>query len=590
MKPADFTRVFDILSYQQEKYPQPEALNYALNNKWINYPIEQLQVQVNAVSSWLLKNDFKKGDTIAIVPATGNPLWMIIDFACQQIGMITVPLHPTASAGEIEFILAEVQAKICITSNIEQLEKVKPLFTSKHLYHLRDSENEFFPPLHANFPAIDIDEVTSITQSISPADVVCILYTSGTTGTPKGAVLTHHNIVSNIKSILPLFPIKAGDRVLSFLPFSHVFERTTCYAYLAFGASVHFCESVDTVAENFKIVKPVFFTSVPKTLERMYAYLGHQCEQKNKIKRWLVRWAMKVGEDYQDDSRKSIAYSLKLFLARILVLNRWRNALSSKTKYIVVGAAALRPEIARLFSAARVATLSGYGMTEAAPFIAVNRPEPGMNKFGTVGLPIPGVKIKLDDINDNGEGEILVQGPNVMQGYFNRPELNAEVFTTDGWFRTGDLGKLMNKRFLTITGRKKDLFKTTAGIYIAPQELENHLLTSPFILQNMIYGFNKPFVMVLLVPDFSMLKNWCDENSIHYTSPQFMIHNIKVIQKIQIEIDGLNQTLASYKKIKKFILCDSEWTTENGDLTTSLKIMRNRVYEKFKSEIEKAYG
>jgi long-chain acyl-CoA synthetase len=256
---------------------------------------------------------------------------------------------------------------------------------------------------------------------------------------------------------------------------------------------------------------------------------------------------------------------------------------------MVVGAAALRPEIGRLFSAAGVMTLSGYGMTEASPFIAVNRPEPGMNKFGTVGLPGPGVEIKLDNPNENGEGEILVRGPNIMSGYFNRPELNAEVFTSDGWFRTGDIGKMVNKRFLAITDRKKDIFKTSSGIYVAPQELEELLKSSPFISQAMVHGFNKPFVIAVLVPHFVLLQTWCEEHGIHWTSPQFMVHNIKVIQKFQQELDQLNQTLPNYKKIQKFILSETEWTTDGGELTTSLKMIRARLFDKHQTEIEKLY-
>ena len=593
MSAVDFTRVFDILTYQQQKYAQVSALNYSVDGKWEAYSVQEIQQRANSISAWLLNNGFQKGDTIAIIPRMGSPLWMMLDFGCQQVGVITVPLHPTSSSEEMEFILDEVQAKVCIAADVELLNKVKTVFQHQHLYHLENSVDGFFPACqpepvegqtHTRFDKL------SVTSAIEPTDTLCILYTSGTSGTPKGAVLTHQNIVSNIKSLLPLFPINPGDKILSFLPFSHIFERTSCFAYMAFGANIYFSQDLKNVNHDFRSVKPVFCTTVPKTLERMYEILEEKRQQRKGYERLFVKWAMRVGEQFKSDKRKDFLFGLKLFLARTVVLNRWRKALGGNLKYMVVGAAALRPEIGRLFSAAGVMTLSGYGMTEASPFIAVNRPEPGMNRFGTVGLPGPGVEIKLHNPNENGEGEILVKGPNIMSGYFNRPELNSEVFTADGWFRTGDIGKMVNKRFLTITDRKKDIFKTSSGIYIAPQELESLLVSSPFISQAMVHGFNKPFVIAVLVPHFAVLQSWCDEQQIHWTSPTYMIHNIKVIQKFRAEIDQLNGKLPNYKKIQKFVLSDSEWTTESGELTTSLKMIRTKLAEKYQSEIEKLYS
>jgi long-chain acyl-CoA synthetase len=321
----------------------------------------------------------------------------------------------------------------------------------------------------------------------------------------------------------------------------------------------------------------------------MYEILEEQREQKGALKKMLVTWAMKVGEQFKSEKRKGFLFGLKLFLARVLVLNRWKKGLGGKMKFTVVGAAALRSDIGRLFSAAGVMTLSGYGMTEASPFIAVNRMEPGMNQFGTVGLPVPGVEIRLDELNENGEGEILVKGPNIMKGYLNRPELNIDVFTPDGWFRTGDVGKMVNKRFLAITDRKKDIFKTSSGIYIAPQPLESHFMTSPFISQCLVIGFNKPFVCAILVPHWNLLQTWCEESGVHWTSPQFMVHNIKVIQKMQEEVDRLNELLQNYQRVNKFILSEVDWTVESGELTTSFKMIRSKLLEKYKIELEKLY-
>ncbi len=585
----DFLRVFDIVEYQQKKYSQQAALNYLAEGRWTSLSTVHIQQQIDSLSCWLIGQDFQKGDCVALIPKMGSPLWMMIDLACQQLGMVIVPIHPTSSSAEMKFILDETMTKICITADAQLYERVKTV-SSLPVFHLEEEQTGFLSALsQQNQTHLLTDELLKRKNNISETDVVAIMYTSGTSGTPKGAILTHQNVVSNIKSILPLLPIKQGDRVLSFLPFSHIFERTSCYAYLAYGANIYFSQKLESISSDFKTVRPLFCTCVPRTLERMYEILEEQRQQKSILKKKLVTWAMKIGEQFKSEQPTDLLFGLKLFIAQLMVLNKWKFGLGGKMKYMVVGAAALRPEIGRLFSAAGVMTLSGYGMTEASPFITVNRPEPGMNKFGTVGLPVPGVEIIFDEVNENNEGEILVKGPNIMQGYFNRPELNKEVFTEEGWFRTGDVGKMTNKRFLTITDRKKDIFKTSSGIYIAPQPLERHFAASPFISQCLIIGFNKTFVSAILVPHFALLKIWCEENGIHWTAPQFMVHNIKVIQKMQGEVDGLNAMLQNYQRVQKFILSEANWTVESGELTTSLKIIRANLIEKYKREIEKVY-
>jgi long-chain acyl-CoA synthetase len=589
----DFTRVFDILSYQQKKYPQRKALSGKRLGQWGFHSIEMVIQKTNRVSCWLIENGYQKGDRIAVMPKMGSPDWLIIDFACQQAGLILVPVHPTATLEEVTFILHETEAKIFIAADAALYSKLLALKDSsscKKLFHLEEGADGYLLAL--------INEVTTSNHSVEletrknqilPEDVLVILYTSGTSGTPKGVVLTHANVVSSIKSMLTILPLNPGHRVLSFLPFSHIFERTASFTYMAFGAEIYFSQRLDELSQDFKSVRPFCCTTVPKTLEKMHDILSEKLLEENVVKRSVIKWAMLVGEKYKDKQRQDALYRIKLFVARLLVLNTFRKALGGKIKFIVVGAAALRPDIGRLFSAAGMLTLSGYGMTEASPIISVNRTEPGLNQFGTVGIPAPGVQIKIDSPNENGEGEILVKGPNIMRGYYNRPEQTREVFTEDGWFRTGDVGKMVNKRFLAITDRKKDIFKTSAGKYVAPQVLENHFTTSSFILQCLILGFNKPFVSALLVPNYSMLKTWCEEQGIHWTAPTYMVHNIKVIKKFQDEVDRLNETLQGFERIKKFILSEEEWTVENKDLTTSFKPRRARLLEKHKNEIEKMY-
>jgi long-chain acyl-CoA synthetase len=593
MMQSDFLRVFDLVDYQSAKYPQVHCLNYWHDDKWLGFTTSDVKKRVDFISSWLIENGFEMGQRVALVPRQGSAQWMMLDFACQQVGLVIVPIHPTAPADESAFIIQETEATLCITADVGLYHKINALANRcpslKKIYHLEIDEEGYLPALQVKTIRSETSEkAVRIKGKIKPEDLLAIVYTSGTSGQPKGAMLTHYNVVSNIKSVLPILPLEAGQRVLSFLPFSHIFERTSCYAYFAFGVCIYFSDNLNQVTNDFKTVQPYFCTTVPKTLERMYDILQEQRLEKNWWKKKWITWAMDIGEHYQDESRSGIVYSIKLLFARWFVLYRWRRALGGKMKYMAVGAAALRPEISRLFSSAGVVTLAGYGMTEASPYISVNRP--GYHKFGTVGLPVPSVEIKLGEQNEQGEGEILVKGPNIMQGYYKRPELNEQLFTPDGWLRTGDIGKMVYKHFLTITDRKKDIFKTTAGIYIAPQPLENHFNKSPFIQQCLVVGFNKPFVSAVLVPNFQMLKNWCDEYNIHWTSPTYMIHNIKVIGKMQVEVDSLNETLENFKRVKKFVLSDTEWTTENGDLTASFKMVRSKLVEKHRVEIEKLYS
>ena len=589
----DFTRVFDILSYQQKKYPQQKAIQGKVNGKWKSYPIDEVIRKTDLTTSWLIENGYQKGDKVAVIPKMGSPDWMVVDFACQQAGLILVPIHPTSTLEEIRFIVSETEAKLCITADVSLSEKIsslKEVTSCKVLYHLeQEREGYFLQNAQYHDAYLDVEKLTQRKSNIQQEDILAILYTSGTSGTPKGVVLTHLNVVSSIKSMLTILPLRPSQRVLSFLPFSHIFERTASFTYMAFGAEIYFSQRLDELNQDFKTAKPFCCTCVPKTLEKMYDILNQKCLEKNIAKRWIIKWAMMVGEKYKDKQRQDILYRLKLIIARLLVLNTFRRALGGKIKFMAVGAAALRPDIGRLFSAAGIITLSGYGMTETSPFISVNRTEPGLNQFGTVGIPVPGVQIKIDSPDDKGEGEILVKGPNVMQGYYHRPEQTQEVFTDDSWFRTGDVGKMVNHRFLAITDRKKDIFKTSSGKYVSPQVLENYFTSSPFIMQCLILGFNKPFVVAVLVPNYSLLKTWCEEQGIHWTAPVYMVHNIKVLKKIQEEVDRLNEPLQSFERVKKFILCEEEWTVENKDLTTSFKPKRTRLLEKHNTQIEKLY-
>jgi len=586
----DFTRVFDILDFQTKKYPQARAAATLRNGNWESVSIHDIQAAADRVSAWLIGQGINKGDRIAVVPKMGSPEWLMIDFGCQQVGAVAVPLHPTSSSSEMGFILNETEAMGCFTADVALLEKVSELKghvpTLKFIFHVDHAADGYFPSL-AESDAITNDTQLELRKAdVTGDDLLSIMYTSGTTGLPKGAMLTHGNVVNSTKSILTIFPLEPGQRVLSFLPFSHIFERASCYGFLAFGVSIHFSKVLEGLSQDFLSVRPHFFTCVPRTLEKMYDYLEEQRESKNILKRSVIAWAMRIGAQ----TRSGWGYRVKLTVARVMVLRRWRRALGGKVRYIGVGAAALRPEIARLFSAAGILPLAGYGMTEASPFISTNRYLPGLHRLDTVGIPVPGVEVRIDSPDEGGEGEILVRGPNIMKGYFKRPELTAEVLTPDGWLRTGDIGKMVAKPFLAITARKKDIFKTSSGKYIAPQAVQNQLSNSPFISQSLVIGFNQPYVIAVLVPHFQLLKNWCEEQNIHWTAPTYMVHNIKVIRKYQDEVDRLNEELQGHERIKKFILSDGEWTVEGKELTTSFKPMRPNLLEKYKTQIEKLYA
>lgn len=529
-----------------------------------------------------------------MVPIMGKPEWMIIDFACQQCGLVTVPVHPISSPQDFELIITETEATLCITADKELYKRVEAvkqkMGKSLNIYHLEEGPG-YFQPLSIAKPNEEaLQKLEVLKSTIRENDLVTILYTSGSSGIPKGVLLSHHNIAHNIKAILTLLPLEPKHRVLSFLPFSHILERMACYGYMAFGVSLYFSQNKESFAHDFKTVKPYFCTSVPRVLEKMYDFMQEQLLDKNIVKKKLVTWALAVGKEYGSGGKLRVWYSVKLFFARVLVLSTWRKRLGGQIRYMVVGAASLQPEIGRLFSAAGIYIVEGYGMTETAPLISINRFEPGLNRFGTVGVVIPGIDIKIEEPNAAQEGEILVKGPNVMQGYFKRPELTQEVFTEDGWFRTGDIGTFVHHRFLKITDRKKDIFKTSTGKYIAPQPLQTHFTKSSFIQRCLIIGFQRPFVTALIVPHFEMLQAWCVQEQIHWTSPEFMVYNIKVRAKLQQEVDALNELLPAVERVRNFVLCHSDWSTESGELTTTQKPVRIRLLEHYQSDIEKMYA
>jgi long-chain acyl-CoA synthetase len=590
----DYRRLFELFSYQEFRFPQKVALAQKKGLKWDAYSTKECIAQINRVSAGLLELGLKKGDKAAIYAHIGSPKWNFLDLGMQQIGLVVVPIHSTVSEEHLLHILTEADIQLCVASKRELFQKadrvrpqapeLKHLFTMEQLPDLPGWQDLILEPTDKHFESFQ-----TIRAGIHEDDLATIIYTSGTTGIPKGVMLSHKNLISNIKSTIALVPVNCDKRVLSYLPLSHVFERMVTYAYMAVGASVYYPQENRALPEQLRAVRPHYFTTVPKSLEDIYGYISNKSRKRGLWWRPLNKWAVSVGEKYNDRVRMSFLYWLKLLVANLLVFGYWRRLLGGKVEGIICGAAALPVKIGKVFSAAGVEIREGYGLTETSPVIAMNRFEPGGYRFGTVGIPIPGVEVKIDQINGEEEGEVLVKGPNVMLGYFKQEKATQEAFDEEGWLKTGDLGKWVHKRFLKITGRKKDLFKTTSGRYIAPEPLENVLKNSDFVNDAIVAGANKPMVVAILYPDFKELKDWCEMNRVHWTSPQFMVYNPRVQKLFQQELDGINEKLPHYMQIKKFLLIYKPWSIESGELTPTFKPIREKIKQQYAKELEKLY-
>ena len=585
----DFTRLFDIPNFQANRYPQKVALAMLEQGKWITFSSEKLVQCIEQTSATLLRLGLKKGNKIALIGKTGSIYWNVLDFAAQQIGVIVVPILSGVPQYQMEYILEESQIEFLFFNQKNDIDNHSYLFSKKYnTYNIENQLIEFFKIITEE----EIEEIERLKNSILPSDLATIIYTSGTSGEPKGVMLSHYNLVSNIKSVLPLVPFINGKATISFLPLSHVFERTITFSYMAMGANIYYTGGIDNLEMCLKSVRPYYWSSVPRVLEKIYDRIIQEREKGNFLKKALINFALRVGERYDERKNYDFLFQVKRMIADVLVYRIWRKSIGGNVRGIVVGAAALQPNLSKLFSAAKIPIREGYGCTETSPVISFNRFEPGGVIYGTVGIPVPGVEVRIEksDEYENGDGEILVKGPNVMMGYFNKKEETEEAFTEDGWYKTGDIGRFENKRFLKITDRKKDLFKTSHGKFISPQVVENQLKTSSFIDQCMVYGLGKPYVVALIVPNFNSLKEWCDEHKIHWTAPQYMVINPKVEAFFKTLIDELNKELEAVEQVKKFHLLFEEWSVTSQELTPTLKMRRKIITDKNKNLLDKLYS
>ncbi|MFN8282427.1 MAG: long-chain fatty acid--CoA ligase [Chitinophagales bacterium] len=583
-------RLFDVLHYQKATHPQQVALATMKNGEWWKSSTDDLIRLSNNLSLGLLKLGIQKEDKIAVITSANRTEWNICDQGIGQIGGINVPIYPTLSAPEIEYILNHAEAKLCIVSDAKLYDKVKGLIgkvpSLKDVYTFDQIDGA------KNYEEIiklgeggDVAQITAISDTIDPNSLATLIYTSGTTGVPKGVMLSHNNIVSNVLTVRAELPISQGQVSLSFLPLCHIFERMVIYTYLYAGANVYYSE-VETLAEKLPTVRPHFFTTVPRLLEKVYEKVMNGGNEQTGLKKKIFFWAMGLADQYEYDQKPSFLFNI----ADKLVFSKIREKLGGRVIGVVTGSAACPLKIARVFSAAGIQVREGYGLTETSPVITFNRFSEGGAMLGTVGMPIKDVEVKIAE----SDSEILAKGPNIMMGYYKDPEKTKEVLSDDGWFSTGDVGTFVTNnagnKFLKITDRKKELLKTSGGKYVAPAPIESKFRENFFIDQIMVVGESKRFVSALIVPAFGELEKWAKENGVSYNSKEELLTNPKVQAKYQSIVDELNPNFSHIEQIKKFKLLVNEWTTDTTELTPTMKLKRKVINEKYSKEIEAIYN
>ena len=586
-------RLFDCLQYHLQKSPIPDMLAAKENNQWRKYSTTEVKELVDKLSGGLLNMGIGSGDMkpenrdkVAIV-CRNRPEWIILDLAVQQIGAILTPVYPTINVNELEFVLNDAQVKMVFVNDEDTYHKVasikdripslKEIFSFEHVTNSRHWKEVLNAATDES-----INRIASIADKIGYEDLATIIYTSGTTGTPKGVMLSHKNILSNVLACMPCFPPGDNLRCLSFLPLNHIFERMVSYLYLFRGTSIYYAESMDTIGDNLKEVQPQMFTTVPRLLEKVYDRIMIKGNELTGIKKKLFFWAHSLAEKFEVNKNQGGWYNFQLALANKIIFNKWREGLGNNLNCIVSGGAACQVRLIRIFTAAKIPVLEGYGLTETSPVISVNGYDIKDRKFGSVGPIIKDVSVKIAE-----DGEILCKGPNVMMGYYKRPDLTAEAFT-DGWYHTGDIG-MLDDRFLKITDRKKELFKTSGGKYVAPLPIENKLKESMLVEQVMVIGAEKKFVGALIVPSFSNLKDWCRQNNLPFTSNEEIIRNPRVIALYKELVESFNKFFNHVEQIKRFELLPYEWSIETGEMTPKLSLKRKVVMEKYRDAIERIY-
>jgi long-chain acyl-CoA synthetase len=586
-------RLFDIMAIQARERPLPDALAAKTSGSWVKYPSAKVVEIADQISLGLMQLGLKKGERVALI-SMNRPEWALCDLGILQTGAASVPIYPTATATDYEFILGHAGARVALVSNQAILAKVEQVRSKlpnlKEVYsfdrlpgvkHLDD-----LIALGRNGPP---EALAKAKAAVNGPDLASLIYTSGTTGTPKGVMLTHDNILANLAGVAKVMPARGLTRALSFLPLSHVFERTVSYFYQHSGIGIYYAESIDTLAKNLKEVSPQVFVTVPRLLEKVFETFTTKGRQLAGVKRKLFEWALALGQGFDPDRAPGLSTVISLAVARRLVFSKLLDGLGGELKLVIVGGSALPPRLARVFWAANLPVLEGYGLTETAPVIAVNTPS--AHRLGCVGKPLPNVSVRIQQEEGYrpGEGEILAKGASIMQGYLNNPDATREALDPDGWFHTGDIGVIDEAGFLKLTDRKKEMFKTSGGKYVAPLALENKFKESPYIAQVVVVGENRKFPSALVVPEPQALADWCKQSGVPYANLTEAIRQDQVRQLFSGEIERLNQGFGQWERVKQFRLVADEWSVATGEMTPKLSLKRKVIMTKYRDLIDGMY-
>ena len=583
-------RVFDLLANYKEQYPdQKVALAGKVNGQWREFSIDEYIEQTNIISGALIELGVQPQDKVAVI-SNNRPEWNILDMAITQIGAVMVPIYPTISEADYKIILNNCEAGICILEGIAVMNKIEAIWPEtpslKQIYTFidRGKYGYFDTLLQLGREHPHTEEIEKRKAEVDEMSCATIIYTSGTTGVPKGVMLSHHNLMNQFKNFCQT-PSPWSKRAFSFLPVCHAYERALIYMYHYLGMSIYYAESIATIADNMKEVHPTMMCAVPRVLEKFYDKIYSSGKSMKGLSKTIFYWSMRITENYKIEGR-SWFYNMKLKIADKLVYSKIREKLGAENFDIIVsGAASITKKISGFFSAIKMPVFEGYGLTETSPVITVSNRNKYGREVGAVGQPLPGVEVKIAD-----NGEIICRGHNVMMGYYKQPELTAEVIDKDGWFHTGDLGKFNEHGLLQITGRMKNLFKTSLGKYVNPDVVEGKFNISGFIEQIVVVGENQKFAAALIRPDFAFLKDWCKRHNIPFTTNEEMILNEEVKKRYDKEVKKLNEGLGEVERVKKYQLIADEWTIGNGILTPTLKVKRKVVMQRYSEQIDKLFA
>ena len=588
----EIKRLFDFPYYQLENFPLEKALGTKYNGSWETISTQQYIDKANAISRGLLRLGIQPNDKIAVISSSNRTEWNILDIGVLQLGAQNVPIYPTITEENYEYVLNHSEATYCFVSDKEVLEKLNSIKHNtklKEVYSFDEIEGckNWKEVLELGEDKSNQDEVEKLKDSVKAEDLATLIYTSGTTGRPKGVMLSHNNIVSDVMGSAERVPFETGTYVaLSFLPVCHIFERMIMYLYQYYSVSVYFAESIDKISDNLKEVKPHVITAVPRLLEKVYDKIIAKGSALGGIKQKLFYWAVELGLEYQPYGANGWWYETKLSLARKIIFSKWKEGLGGNIELIVSGSAALQPRLARVFAAAEIPVMEGYGLTETSPVIAVNDLRNRGFKVGTVGKVLDNVEVVIAK-----DGEILTKGPNLMIGYYKEPEKTREAIDENGYFHTGDIGEIDSEGFLKITDRKKEMFKTSGGKYIAPQIIENIMKQSRFIEQIMVIGDGEKMPAAFIQPNYEFVQEWAKRKNIDIgNTNEEMIKKPEVIERIQEEIDFYNQKFGNWEKVKKFELTPEVWSIEGDQLTPTMKLKRRNIKERYKILYNKIYG